>query len=133
MAKPLLRFDDIVPETETIEIYGEAFPIMNRMDVGLRVHSQIRRLMRDFEGMKAEVEEIESDDDPRGDLLLQRMDERMDQVARLVMPTVTDAALAKLNTYDKIAIVEAFHKARTQGTQTTATRRSPRAQLTGAK
>ena len=101
--KPLLSLETFQQQTYTVEIDGKAYPFIGKRDVGFRTWARLTQLYQRVQAL----EDVTDENDDRWE----ELDAAVREMVRIVVPSLPDDVLDRLNPFQQLQIVQAFTEA----------------------
>jgi len=102
----LLNLDDLAPKRDYVTVDGTRYDVLNPAEATLMTQARLRRLMTDISDLEEKGEEALTDDDD------QQHDEKIRDLAKLIVPKLPMTKLNKLTKQQLGQLVSAFFVSR---------------------
>ena len=102
----LLNLDDLAPKRDYVTVDGTRYDVLNPAEATLMTQARLRRLMTDISDLEEKGEEALTDEDD------QQHDEKIRDLAKLIVPKLPMTKLNKLTKQQLGQLVSAFFVSR---------------------
>jgi len=102
----LLNLDDLAPKRDYVTVDGTRYDVLNPAEATLMTQARLRRLMTDISDLEEKGEEALTDEDD------QQHDEKLRDLAKLIVPKLPMTKLNKLTKQQLGQLVSAFFVSR---------------------